>query len=83
MAGLLTITALGMFLVNAGLNGAMAQSPAPIGHRQPSAASVPQDDMVFVPATFGEGSAAPRPAKENRRLKGLVGFPDICANCNQ
>ena len=83
MARSAAITAFGMILASAGLNGAIAQAPAPIGHRQPSASSVPQDDTVLLPATSAEGSAAPRAAKENRRLKDLVGFPDICANCNK
>jgi len=83
MARSIAITALGMLLVSAGLNGAMAQAPAPIGHRQPTASSVPQDDTTFAAATPTEGSSAPRSAKEGRRLNGLIGFPDICSNCNR
>jgi hypothetical protein len=83
MARSVAITALGMLLVSADLNGVIAQAPAPIGHRQPTASVVPHDDTVLAPATPAESSSAPRSAKEGRRLNGLVGFPDICSNCNR
>jgi hypothetical protein len=83
MAESVAITALGMLLVSAGWNGVIAQAPAPIGHRQPTASAVPHDDTVLAPTPPAEGSSAPRSTKEGRRLNGLVGFPDICSNCNR
>jgi hypothetical protein len=68
-----------------GNHGAIAQTSAPIGHRQPTAASVPHDATSF--RITGEGRSAATVSKGHKakrhRPNPRIGFPDICSNCNQ
>jgi hypothetical protein len=81
---LLASAALGAGLICVLSNGVVAQSTAPIGHRQSTAASVPRDDTAFALVPHSEGRSASRRANRERsnRHHAEVGFPDICSNCN-
>jgi hypothetical protein len=81
---LLAVAALGAGLICVLSNVVVAQSTAPIVHRQPTAASVPRDDTAFAPVPHSEARLASRRAnrKRSNRHHAEVGFPDICSNCN-
>jgi hypothetical protein len=69
-----------------GAYGATAQMAAPIGHRQPAAASVPDTSLGSAPKTEGRSATVVSKrsrSKLRRPLNPDVGFPDICTNCNQ
>jgi hypothetical protein len=65
---------------------ANAQWAAPVGHRQPTAQTVPADDSV---AGSGIGTehrsvaVAPAKSKAVNRFDDGMDFPNICSNCDQ
>jgi hypothetical protein len=69
---------------------AIAQTQAPVGHRQPTASEVPGDDSVRgdVNLSGAQPSTQP-PAKRSRgkRARGdmevIMKTPNICSNCNE
>jgi hypothetical protein len=88
MRAFITVTAIGAGLIS-GAYCAIAQTAVPIGHRQPTAAVVPQDDSFPGTATQPEGRSVTVVSKKSRAkrdhrnpLNPDVGFPDICSNCN-
>jgi hypothetical protein len=63
-----------------------AQSPAPIGHRQPTAETVPADDSVRGSALGTEHRSAAAPAAKSKAINPFddgMDFPNICSNCDQ
>jgi hypothetical protein len=59
---------------------------APIGHRQPTAQTVPADDTVFGSGISTEHRSVAAPSAKSKvanPLDGGMDFPDICSNCNQ
>ena len=78
------------FLVLVGIPAAInaAPLPAPIGHRQPSAADVPSDDTQLGSGGLGEGRSAGSSGSSGSRaapaeaIHDGLSFPDICSNCN-
>jgi|tagenome__1003787_1003787.scaffolds.fasta_scaffold20088529_1 hypothetical protein len=65
-----------------------AQQPAPIGHRQPTAAEVPSNDSVVGDANLWGQAPDPIPNKRSRRgaqktnIDFILKTPNICYNCN-
>jgi hypothetical protein len=60
---------------------AAQEFPAPVGHRQPTAATVPSDDNVR-----GLGPSDVEPARKSKALKAWnneLKVPNICWNCNE
>ena len=64
---------------------ANAQLPAPVGHRQPTAESVPADDSVLGSGATEHRSAAKPSAnpKAANPMDAGLSFPNICSNCDQ
>ncbi len=69
-----------------------AQGPAPIGHRQPTAADVPANDSVRADADLSGQNPTPPPAAPDKRtrrerarsnLEVLTKTPNICSNCDR
>lgn len=82
----LIATAVGAAIIGFMHEPASAQWPAPVGHRQPTAESVPADDSVRGSALSTEHrSAAARASKsqEANPLDDGMSFPNICSNCDQ
>jgi hypothetical protein len=65
---------------------ANAQLPAPIGHRQPTAETVPADDSVRGSALNTEHRSVAAPTTMPKAINPLedgMNFPNICSNCDQ
>lgn len=65
---------------------ASAVLPAPIGHQQPTAQSVPADDSVLGSGISTEHRSAAAPSAKSKAVNPLddgLDFPDICSNCDQ
>lgn len=65
---------------------ASAQWPAPVGHRQPTAESVPASDSVFGSAGGTEHRSAAEPSANPSATNPIddgLSFPNICSNCDQ
>ncbi|MEA3091362.1 MAG: hypothetical protein QOJ04_2704 [Caballeronia sp.] len=65
---------------------ASALEPAPIGHRQPTAQTVPADDSVLGSGTSTEHRSVAAPAAKSKLVNPLddgMNFPNICSNCDQ
>ena len=85
MRKILLATALGFATICITQGHASAQWPAPIGHRQPTAESVPSDDSV-VGSGIGEHRSAAAPAAKPEvsiPLDDGMNVPNICSNCAQ
>jgi hypothetical protein len=67
------------------IGGASAQGSAPIGHRQPSASSVPSDDSVRATASSTQTRSKKRSRSRGDRsnMNVILKTPNICSNCNQ
>jgi hypothetical protein len=77
-------TAVAAVMACSGLSAATAQQAVPRGHRQPTAASAPNDDSLLGTSTSSEArSSNAAKAKRKRKANPNVGFPDICSNCNR
>jgi hypothetical protein len=82
----LTTTAIGASIMCFMHTIASAQLPAPIGHRQPTAESVPADDSVQGSALNVEHRALGAPESMPEGANALddgLSFPNICSNCDQ
>jgi hypothetical protein len=68
---------------------ARAQSQAPIGHRQPTAADVPLNDSVRGDTDISGQTPDPTPKKRSRshrvqsNVDVIMKTPNICSNCNE
>jgi hypothetical protein len=65
---------------------ANAQWSAPVGHRQPTAQTVPADDSVAgsgISAEHRSVAAAPAKSKAVNPFDDGMDFPNICSNCDQ
>jgi hypothetical protein len=73
--------AFGIFIAHAALIGSTPaqEFPAPVGHRQPTAADVPSNDSV---RGLGPNDAEPS-GKRKGRWYNDANVPSICSNCNQ
>jgi hypothetical protein len=66
-----------------------AQQPAPIGHRQPTAAEVPSNNSVQGDPNLSGQTPDPTPNKRSRtrgaqktNVDVILKTPNICYNCN-
>jgi hypothetical protein len=65
---------------------ANAQWSAPVGHRQPTAQTVPADDSVAgsgISTEHRSVAAAPAKSKAVNPFDDGMDFPNICSNCDQ
>lgn len=65
---------------------ASAQWPAPVGHRQPTAESVPANDSVLGSGGGTEHRSAAEPSAHPGATNSIddgLSFPNICSNCDQ
>ena len=77
------------------IGGAVAQSQAPIGHRQPTASDVPGDDSVRGDVNLGGAQSPTQPPTKRSRgkrsrgkraggeMEVIMKTPNICSNCNE
>jgi hypothetical protein len=86
----LMVATFGLTLVSLSLSPlARAQSQAPIGHRQPTAADVPLNDSVRGDANISGQTPDPTPKKRSRshrvqsNVDVIIKTPNICSNCNE
>jgi hypothetical protein len=86
MRKILTSTAIGMTMICLMCGTASAQLPAPIGHRQPSAETVPADDSVRGSTLSTEHRSVAGPTTKSKAANPFddgMDFPNICSNCDQ
>jgi hypothetical protein len=82
----LTATAIGAAMICLMHGTASAQLPAPIGHRQPTADTVPADDSVRSSTLSTEHRSVAGPATKSKAVNPFddgMDFPNICSNCDQ
>jgi hypothetical protein len=82
----LTATAIGAAMICLMHGTASAQLPAPIGHRQPTAETVPADDSVRGSALHTEHRSVAAPMSKSQAANPFddgMNFPNICSNCDQ
>jgi hypothetical protein len=86
MRKILTSTAIGAAMIGLMCETASAQLPAPIGHRQPTAETVPADDSVRGSALNTEHRSVAAPTTKSKAVNAFddgMDFPNICSNCDQ
>jgi hypothetical protein len=86
MRKILNAAAIGAAMICLTQGTAIAQTPAPIGHRQPTAATVPADDSVRGSGLSTEHRSVAAPATKSTAVNHLddgLDFPNICSNCDQ
>jgi hypothetical protein len=86
MRKILTSTAIGTTMICLMYGTASAQLPAPIGHRQPSAETVPADDSVRGSTLSTEHRSVAGPTTKSKAANPFddgMDFPNICSNCDQ
>jgi hypothetical protein len=86
MCKILTSTAISAVLICLTHGTASAQLPAPVGHRQPTAETVPADDSVRGSTLSTEHRSVAAPTINLKAVNPLddgMNFPNICSNCDQ
>jgi hypothetical protein len=86
MRGILTSAVFGAAAIWLTQGDASALEHAPIGHRQPTAQTVPADDSVLGSGTSIEHRSVVAPSAKSKLVNPLddgMNFPNICSNCDQ
>jgi hypothetical protein len=86
MRKILNAAAIGAAMICLMHGTAIAQTSAPIGHRQPTAATVPADDSVRGSGLISEHRSVAAPTAKSsavNRFDDGLDFPNICSNCDQ
>jgi hypothetical protein len=81
-----TSTIIGAAMICLMYGTATAQLSAPIGHRQPTAETVPADDSVRGSRLSTEHRSAAGPTTKSKAVNPFddgLDFPNICSNCDQ
>ena len=86
MRKILPSTIMAVVVISLTQGAASAQWPAPVGHRQPTADSVPTDDSVLGSGVGTEHRSATGPSAGSKAVNPLddgMDVPNICSNCDQ